>query len=74
MNEEKKTIDFLKVIEGMNKTKMEELKEAYKAMRDLYLGLREAGFTMEEGMTFIAAMCKPNIDPNGGGECAKNKN
>jgi hypothetical protein len=46
MTEEKKEpIDFLKVIQGIEKNKAEELKEAFKQARLLYLGLIETGFT-----------------------------
>jgi hypothetical protein len=59
MNDEKREpIDFLKVIEGIKKSEMEQLKEAFKQARVIYLEMIEAGFTMEEAMTFIAALTK----------------
>jgi hypothetical protein len=57
MGESKKEpIDFLKVIEGIKKSESEQLKEACKQTRVLYLELIEAGFTMLEAMAFIAAL------------------
>jgi hypothetical protein len=59
MTEEKKEpIDFLKVIQGTEKNKAEELKKAFKQARLLYLGLLEAGFTMEEAMVYLAALTR----------------
>jgi DNA-directed RNA polymerase delta subunit len=57
MNESRKEpIDFLKVIEGIETNKKEELKEALKQLRTFYLELIEAGFTMQEAMAFLAAL------------------
>jgi len=60
---DKKTIDFLKVVEEIKKTEIQEMKEGFQLLRNMYLELRDAGFTMEEAMSFIAALCKP--PPNG---------
>jgi hypothetical protein len=58
MTRKKEPIDFLKVIQGIEKNKAEELEEAFKQARLLYLGLIEAGFTMEEAMTFLATLTR----------------
>jgi hypothetical protein len=55
---EKKPVDFLKVVEGIRKSKEEETKEGFKVMRDFYLQLREADFSMEEAMAFNAALAQ----------------
>jgi hypothetical protein len=54
----KEPIDFLKVIEGIEMSKEEELKEALKQTRFFYLKLIEAGFTMQEAMAYLAALTK----------------
>ena len=58
-NEEErpKTYDFLKVVEGIKKEKEVSEKEAFKALRKFYLELLEAEFSMEEAMSFLAAIC-----------------
>jgi hypothetical protein len=35
-----------------------KVKESFKMLRVLYNEMIEAGFTMEEAMAFIAALCK----------------
>jgi hypothetical protein len=59
MTEEKKApIDFLKVVEGLNENKTAVTKEAFKQLRLLYLELLEAGFTMEEAMTYLSSLTR----------------
>jgi hypothetical protein len=55
---QKEPIDFLKVIKGVEKNKKEELKEACKQMRVLYLELINAGFTTAEAMAYLVALTK----------------
>jgi len=59
MAEEKKApIDFLKVVEGIKKDEVAAMKEAFKAIRTIYLEMIEAGFSMEEAMVYIAALTR----------------
>jgi hypothetical protein len=59
MANEKEPDYFRKVFEEIEKNKKEaEKKENFKQLREFYLGLIEAGFTMEEAMTFMAAIAK----------------
>jgi hypothetical protein len=59
MTEEKKEpVDFLKVLNGIEKNKEAELREAFKQLRLMYLNLLEAGFTMEEAMAYLAALTR----------------
>lgn len=53
-----KPIDFLKVIEGIERTKEAELQEAFKQMRIIYLEMMKAGFTADEVMTYFAALSR----------------
>jgi hypothetical protein len=53
-----KPIDFLKVIEDIEKTKEAELKQAFKQMRIVYLEMIEAEFTADEAMMYLAALTK----------------
>jgi len=39
----------------MKKAEEEQRKEAFREMRQFYLYLREAGFTMEEAFAFMVA-------------------
>jgi hypothetical protein len=56
----KEPFDFLKLIAEV------ELKAAFKQMRLLYLGLIEAGFTMQEAMAYLAALTRnPSNDKKG---------
>jgi hypothetical protein len=63
-DDKKSPIDFLKVIEGIKKSEIEQIKEAFRQMRIMYLELIEAGFTMEEAMAFMAAMMRQNQPPS----------
>jgi hypothetical protein len=62
MTEEEKTIDFLKVIKGIEIDKEKKLKDAFKQMRFLYIELIKAGFTMQEAMAYLAALSKNEKD------------
>jgi DNA-directed RNA polymerase delta subunit len=62
MANEKKPVDFLKVVEGIKKTAEAERKEAFKQIREFYLELIENGFTMDEAMAFIAALTRQSND------------
>ena len=54
----KNPIDFLKVVEGIKKTETEQTKEAFKALRTVYVEMLEAGFTMDEAMAYMAALTR----------------
>jgi hypothetical protein len=53
-----KPIDFLKVVEGIKENQTATTKEAFKQLRFLYLELLEAGFTMEEAMTYLSSLTR----------------
>jgi hypothetical protein len=53
-----KTIDFLKVVEGIKENQTVTKKEAFKQLRFFFLELLEAGFTMEEAMAYLAALTR----------------
>jgi len=58
MSNEKEQFDFKKLIEGIEKKQMAELKEAFKTLRMVYLELRKAGFNMMEAMVYLAALTR----------------
>jgi hypothetical protein len=58
MNAKDKTIDFLKVVEGIKNDQATAQKEAFKQLRIFYLKLLESGFTMEEAMAYLAALTR----------------
>lgn len=65
MTEKKREpVDFLKVVEGIKADQMTLRKQALKEMRDFYLALIEAGFSLEEAMAFIAALVKTPQEGN----------
>jgi len=43
--------------DAIKKVERQERIEAFKAMREMYLDMTEAGFTMREAMTLIASIC-----------------
>ena len=58
LNEKECPNDFLKVVEGIKITEYEQTKEAFKAIRAIYVQMLEAGFTMDEAMAYIAALTR----------------
>jgi hypothetical protein len=66
MNAKDKTIDFLKVVEGMKRNKDAEKEESFKQLRTFYLELIKAGFTMEEAMAFLAALIRDSSNEKKG--------
>ena len=59
MDEPKKNpLDFFN--DAVKKAEKQQRIEGFKAFRESYLEMREAGFTTEEVMAFFAAMLKNN--------------